>query len=369
MNGLEGAEEACTSPLNEPAVTAFNEDDPLLRTSRDPPRTYGTSFVGSSFSGTPLRRVTSFAWPRSSTISIPTEIFTGERDGEIDAGIVDVRLAAQHCLFVTNEYFLLASLCKALAVIPPTFYEEDVPGGWRRFVFLSASMFLTGVLSPLLAQMVQLGLPCEDTGGDRRAVETAAIEEPVDVVMSIEDMDEEPLWTERLLWWFRFDIDSKLHRVFIQCASFSIWGAVVLPASVTFCLPGFLTYAWYFVPVLLIALAARFFYYRNSLKRDADHLLEHSVCDDSDSPTLQRSTRSRWWREVLFAFALRMFWYLILQWVVQSSLINMIRLWDGEGYVAVVRREFFSRTEWDYYIRQVGRRDYQIIVMISAILF
>ncbi|KAH9592996.1 hypothetical protein LSM04_002983 [Trypanosoma melophagium] len=225
-----------------------------------------------------------------------------------------VRLEAQRMVFVYNSKYMIIATAKSLIMLMIIQYHFDVKGGWDRLVVCCTANLMSGLLTPVLEYGARLLLPLDlNCGGKDLVVEP---EEPKDSVLIV----------EVLVQIGRLELED-LETVSIQCSTFIVFGAVLLPAAVVFCVAGFASFIWVFSPIWLVYALVRYFYYRSS------------------KLGVQASARGR--GDLLFtpagefakAAVLKVLTLFLLQWTIQCSFLFGLILLQGGRYHEALHTE------------------------------
>ncbi|RNE95206.1 uncharacterized protein Tco025E_10122, partial [Trypanosoma conorhini] len=125
---------------------------------------------------------------------------------------------------------------------------------------------------------------------------------------------------------FRLELED-LGTVLIQGSAFIVFGAVLLPALLVFCLTGMASFLWLFAPLWALYVAVRRLYYRYTYS--------------AMSPRPGRRMRPCLTPAAEFAKAalLKALTLFLLQWTVQSSFLFGLILLQGGGYHEALRLE------------------------------
>ncbi|ORC91643.1 uncharacterized protein TM35_000052390 [Trypanosoma theileri] len=253
-----------------------------------------------------------------------------------------VRLEAQRMVFVYNPKYMIIATAKSLIMLMIIQYHFDFKGGWDRLVVCCAANLMSGLLTPVLEYGARLLLPLDlDCGRKDLVVEP---EEPKDSVLIV----------EVLVQIGRLELED-LETVLIQCSTFIVFGAVLLPAAVVFCVAGFSAFIWVFSPIWLVYALVRYFYYRSasvgvqaSSGRGGDVLFTPAG-------------------EFVKAALLKVMTLFLLQWTIQCSFLFGLVLLQGGKYVEALRTEAHYQILGWYNPMEMNQ--FQFLCFVSQVFF
>ncbi|RNF17569.1 uncharacterized protein Tco025E_04760, partial [Trypanosoma conorhini] len=203
---------------NDAAECAPIEIDPLLGSWASTLRTDKSAFLRGR------RSLTS--------TSQPTPVESVPNNALLDS-FQSVRLEAQRMVFVYSPTYMIVASAKSLVMLVVLQYHFDYEGGWNRLVVCSAANVMGGLLTPVLEYAARWLLPLDhECGGLGVVVEP---EEPTDSVLIVEVLGHIS----------RLELED-LGTVLIQGSAFIVFGAVLLPALLVFCLTGMASFLWLF---------------------------------------------------------------------------------------------------------------------------
>ncbi|ORC91644.1 uncharacterized protein TM35_000052410 [Trypanosoma theileri] len=253
-----------------------------------------------------------------------------------------VRLEAQRMVFVYNPKYMIIATAKSLIMLMIIQYHFDFKGGWDRLVVCCAANLMSGLLTPVLEYGARLLLPLDlDCGRKDLVVEP---EEPKDSVLIV----------EVLVQIGRLELED-LETVLIQCSTFIVFGAVLLPAAVVFCVAGFSAFIWVFSPIWLVYALVRYFYYRSasvgvqaSSGRGGDVLFTPAG-------------------EFVKAALLKVMTLFLLQWTIQCSFLFGLVLLQGGKYVEALRTE--AQNQVFCWYNPMKMNQFQWLCFVSQLFF
>ncbi|RNE95205.1 uncharacterized protein Tco025E_10121, partial [Trypanosoma conorhini] len=159
--------------------------------------------------------------------SLPAKVL----DNALLDSFQSVRLEAQRMVFVYSPTYMIVASAKSLVMLVVLQYHFDYEGGWNRLVVCSAANVMGGLLTPVLEYAARWLLPLDhECGGLGVVVEP---EEPTDSVLIVEVLGHIS----------RLELED-LGTVLIQGSAFIVFGAVLLPALLVFCLTGMASFLW-----------------------------------------------------------------------------------------------------------------------------
>ncbi|KEG07324.1 hypothetical protein DQ04_10171000 [Trypanosoma grayi] len=253
-----------------------------------------------------------------------------------------VRLEAQRMVFVYNPTYMIIATAKSLTMLVVLQYHFDQKGGWDRLVVCSAANLMSGLLTPILEYGAGLLLPL-DRDHREKAVAVEA-EEPKDSVLIV----------EILVRIGRLELDD-LETVLIQGSTFIVFGAVLLPAAIVFCVVGFAAFMWVFAPFWLCYMLVRYLYYRcggvaaqRAAGRPQDVLLTPAG-------------------EFAKAALLKVLTLFLLQWAVQCSFLFGLVLLQGGWYSEALQLEAEHQLWGSYNLAKMDK--FQWLCVVSQLFF
>ncbi|ESL12066.1 hypothetical protein TRSC58_00172 [Trypanosoma rangeli SC58] len=253
-----------------------------------------------------------------------------------------VRLEAQRMVFVYNPTYMLIASAKSLVVLLVLQYHFDYGGGWDRFVVCSAANLMSGLLTPVLEYATRWLLPRDHESGAPMVV--VEPEEPADSVLIVEVLGHIS----------RLELED-LGTVMIQGIAFIVFGAVLLPALLVFCLPGLASFLWVFVPLWALHMAVCRLYYG------------YTYSTMQSPPRGRISRRLTPATEFAKAALLKVLTLFMLQWSVQCSFLFGLILLKGGGYNEALRIEIRHQL-WGCY-NPLNMTSFQWFCFASQILF
>ncbi|KAG8348150.1 hypothetical protein TRVL_01017 [Trypanosoma vivax] len=225
-----------------------------------------------------------------------------------------VRHVAQQIVFAYNAEYMTLTIAKSLLMLIVLQYHFDNDGGWDRFAVCSAANLMSGLLTPVLEYAAGLLLPLDQ---DREVKKT---------VMEHEDRKDSAVILGILVRVGRLQLEN-LQTVLVQGCTFIVFGSILLPAAVIFCVTGFCAFAWLFAIVWAFYAAMRYLYYKHN------GVSPVSLVESSNGILLTPIG------EFGRAVALKVLTLFLLQWSIQCSFLLGLSLLQGMGYYEALQLE------------------------------
>lgn len=154
--------------------------------------------------------------------------------------LAEVRIEAQYIVFDTNRAFLLISVLKCLTMLLIMNYHFNVRGGWNRFVIITGTSLMGGLMNPIIEIAVAAILPNDFEVGAAMLRKVRQQKEEEDEVRDSVHV------VELVLRYCTYEF-KDLTTVFIQGSVFILLGVLIVPPLFAFCVWTMVAYCWAFL--------------------------------------------------------------------------------------------------------------------------